>query len=141
MAAQCTVYWLTHTQATLYLFEVTRPAGPGPVFGDAVLAATRGTSLDEAARRQCVHVIPEAGSQRQRHIEAVRIGVAAGARYAISVDDDIWPRPEMDLDVAAALMDAHPEFWLAAVHLPSCHLPHGADGAHSAPIVERKSVV
>ena len=80
------------------------------------------------------------GSQRERHIIAVEIAAKAGARYVWSADDDVMPRPECDLDVAAALMDAHPEYAVVALDLPSCPLPHGADGGHSGPIVEAGGV-
>lgn len=84
--------------------------------------------------------LPKAELQRARHIKAIEIAAAAGARFCLSADDDVLPRPEMDLDVAAALMDGRPDLWMAAVDLPSCPLPHGADGAHSPPLIETGSV-
>lgn len=84
--------------------------------------------------------LPKAELQRARHMRALEIGRDLGARYVIAADDDCLPRPELDLDVAAALMDGRPDIWLAAVDLPSCPLPHGADGAHSPPLVETGSV-
>ena len=121
--------WARHAQANVHVLDggITEP----------FLACTRAWEIPWRG-----HVDQFAGPelQRRRHMRAVEIAAELGARWVWSADDDCLARPEMDLDVAAALLDARPDVWLAAVHLPSCPMPHGADGAHTGPLVETGAV-
>ena len=121
--------WVKHQQADV------RVINGG--FGDEFLDLAAHADLEMPPRIGTL--FPE-NRQRDRHIMAVKYAASVGARWVWDCDDDCLPRPEMDLDVAAALLDAHPEVWLAAVHLPSCPMPHGADGAHTGPLVETGAV-
>ena len=138
MAAHSMLYWLAHRQATLWAFDVAEVWTKR--LRVAVLAMADGAGVYAAARALAVEARDVDGSQRARHVEAVDLAAGVGARYVWSVDDDVVPRPECDLAVAAALMDAHPDYWLVALDLPSCPLPHGADGAHGPPIQEAGAV-
>jgi len=120
-------YWRDHRHATVTLID----AG----VCDKALAQWAAWGLDAIERI----VIPNAGSQRERHATAVRIARERGHAWCVQTDDDIMPVPAFDLHHAIGLAEiARTEtarfglpkdrpFGMVSLALPDCHLNHILD--------------